>query len=73
MATLTEIVAAVVLHSSAAAFSHFGVTLEDERIEKPQPVVERVVARTPRRTADKPAERVEERQMRPQRAVVAKA
>jgi hypothetical protein len=53
MATLTEIVAAVVLQSSAAAFSHFGVTLEAERVEKPQPVSERVVARSPRRTADK--------------------
>ena len=35
MATLTEMVAAVVVHSSAAAFSHFGVTLEAPRVERP--------------------------------------
>ena len=53
MATLTEMVAAVVVHSSAAAFSHFGVTLDLPRFEQQkQPVVEqRVVARTPRQTA----------------------
>jgi hypothetical protein len=43
--TLTEIVAAVVVHSSAAAYSHFGVTLEAKPIEKPVPA-ERTVART---------------------------
>jgi hypothetical protein len=55
MATLTEMVAAVVVHSSAAAFSHFGVTLEAPRIERPvQPAVEqRIVARTPRKVMDK--------------------
>ena len=50
MATLTEVVAAVVVHSSAAAFSHFGVTLQAPVIERAQPVSERVVARTPRKT-----------------------
>ena len=56
MATLTEMVAAVVVHSSAAAFSHFGVTLEAPRIERPAtPAVDqRIVARTPaRKMADK--------------------
>lgn len=43
--TLTEIVAAVVVHSSAAAYSHFGVTLEAHQVDKPVPV-ERTVART---------------------------
>ncbi len=54
MTTLTEMVAAVVVHSSAAAFSHFGVTLDvpPERAHaaataEPQP---RVIARTPQRT-----------------------
>jgi hypothetical protein len=58
MATLTEMVAAVVVHSSAAAFSHFGVTLDAPRIERPTaPAVEqRIVARTPTR---KMAEKVE--------------
>lgn len=45
MQTLTEIVAAVVVHSSAVAYSHFGVTLEPPQAEKP-PVAERSVART---------------------------
>ncbi|MDZ4373134.1 MAG: hypothetical protein U1C74_17150 [Phenylobacterium sp.] len=55
MATLTEMVAAVVVHSSAAAFSHFGVTLEAPRLERPAtPIVEqRTVARSPRRTAER--------------------
>ena len=56
MATLTEMVAAVVLHSSAAAFSHFGVTLEVPQASPP-PSEQRVVARSPRR-ADK-VERLE--------------
>lgn len=43
--TLTEIVAAVVVHSSAAAYSHFGVTLEAKPMDKPVPA-ERTVART---------------------------
>lgn len=45
MQTLTEIVAAVVIHSSAVAYSHFGVPMEAHQIEKPAPA-ERTVART---------------------------
>jgi hypothetical protein len=50
MTTLTEMVAVAVLHSSAAALSHFGVTLEPANALQapPTPVVERVVARSPR-------------------------
>lgn len=50
MTTFTEIVAAVVVHSSAAAYSHFGVVLEPSVLQKPQldrPRAERVIARTP--------------------------
>jgi hypothetical protein len=52
MATLSEVVAAVVVHSSAVAFSHFGVTLDRPAIN-PQapPAVERVVARSPRKVS----------------------
>lgn len=53
MATLTEVVAAVVVHSSAAAFSHFGVTLDAPAFERPAPVSERVVARSPRKAVQK--------------------
>ena len=42
--TLTEIVAAVVMHSSAAAYSHFGVAVETHQAERP-PAAERTVAR----------------------------
>ncbi|WP_374471140.1 hypothetical protein [Phenylobacterium sp.] len=49
MSTLTDVVAAVVMHSSAVAFSHFGVSVEAMQLEKPQPPVERVIARTPRK------------------------
>src|SRR6185369_15000539 len=52
MATLTEMVAAVVVHSSAAAFSHFGVTIDVPQVEaqRAAPVAEqRVVARSPRK------------------------
>ncbi|MGA0605009.1 hypothetical protein ACO2Q0_03330 [Phenylobacterium sp. VNQ135] len=50
MATLTEVVAAVVVHSSAVAFSHFGVTLDAPTFERPAPTAEqRVVARSPRK------------------------
>lgn len=50
MTTLTEIVATVVVHSSAAALSHFGVTVEPAVAARPAPphAAERVVARTPR-------------------------
>ena len=44
MQTLTEIVAAVVVHSSAA-YAHFGVALEAHQVEKPVPA-ERTIART---------------------------
>ncbi|HZZ31604.1 MAG TPA: hypothetical protein VFE10_06370 [Phenylobacterium sp.] len=48
MTTLTEIVATVVVHSSALAFSHFGVTLEPAQVDQlAPPPVERVIARTP--------------------------
>ena len=47
MGTFTELIATVVVHSSAAAYSHFGVTLEPVHAP-PAPAVERVVARTPR-------------------------
>lgn len=47
MTTLTEIVAAVVVHSSTVALSHFGVTLEPAQVERPSAPSERVVARTP--------------------------
>jgi hypothetical protein len=48
MTTFTEIVAAVVVQSSAVALSHFGVTMEPAQVERVSPpVVERVIARTP--------------------------
>ena len=47
MTTFTELVAAAVVHSSAVALSHFGVTMEPAQVERPAPAVERVVARTP--------------------------
>ena len=48
MTTLTEMVAVAVVHSSAAALSHFGVTVEPAQAVQPAPApaVERVVART---------------------------
>lgn len=55
MATLTEMVAAVVVHSSAAALSHFGVTLDVKAAEPPPPAEQRVVARSPRAPAATPA------------------
>jgi hypothetical protein len=51
MATLTEFVAAIAVHSSAAAMSHFGVTLAPAQVvtpAQPTPVAERVIARSPR-------------------------
>lgn len=62
MQTLTEIVAAVVLHSSAAAYSHFGITLEAPSAEKPAAAsapAERSVARTAPKTAVKPVEHLQ--------------
>lgn len=47
MTTLTSIVASVVVHSSAAALSHFGLNVEPLHIDKPAPPAsERVVARS---------------------------
>jgi hypothetical protein len=45
MSTLTDLVASVVLHSSAAAFSHFGVQVDPNLLDRPAPA-ERVVNRT---------------------------
>lgn len=54
MATISEVVAAVVVHSSAFAFSHFGVTLDTPQLDQRQPAAaERVVARTPRKPVQK--------------------
>lgn len=50
MQTFTEIVAAVVVSSSAAAYSHFGVTLDAQQVDKPVPA-ERTVARVENRKA----------------------
>ena len=47
MTTFTELVATVVVHSSAFALSHFGVTQQPVLIEKAPPSVERVIVRTP--------------------------
>jgi hypothetical protein len=47
MTTFTEIVATVVVHSSAVALSHFGVTMEPTQQDRAPPPVERVIARTP--------------------------
>ncbi|HEV2531952.1 hypothetical protein [Phenylobacterium sp.] len=46
MTTLTGFLASVVVHSSAAAFSHFGLTLAPMSLDRPQPAAEHVVART---------------------------
>ena len=47
MTTFTEIVAAVVVHSSAVALSHFGVTMAPAQVNPDTPpLAERVVART---------------------------
>ena len=57
MTTLTGLVASVVVHSSVAAFSHFGLTLEPMHLDKPAAAAERVVARSrpaPQKIADCP-------------------
>jgi hypothetical protein len=46
MTTLTSIVASVVVNSSAAALSHFGLNVEPMHFEKATPAAERVVARS---------------------------
>lgn len=51
MATLTEMVAALVVHSSAAAFSHFGVVIDAPKAEAPRAASmadQRTIARSPR-------------------------
>ena len=58
MATLTEMVAAVVVHSSAVAFSHFGVTVDAPKAEPTPPAAERVIARTPRKTSARTVEKI---------------
>jgi len=45
---LTEMVAAVVLQSSAAAFSHFGVVLDTPQVEPTPAAEQRIVARSRR-------------------------
>jgi hypothetical protein len=48
MTTFTEIVATMVVHSSAVALSHFGVTMEPAQVDRvTPPPAERVIARTP--------------------------
>lgn len=58
MTTLTGLVASVVVHSSVAAFSHFGLTLEPMHLDRPAAAApERVVARSrpaPQKVADCP-------------------
>lgn len=57
MTTLTSIVASVVVNSSAAALSHFGLSVEPLHIDKPAAASERVVARShaqPQRVATLP-------------------
>lgn len=51
VATLTEIVAAVVVHSSAAAYSHFGMSLEPA--QKAHPPVERTISRAAVKRSEK--------------------
>ena len=47
MTTFAEIVAAVVVHSSAVALTHFGVMIEPPQAEHATPApAERVIART---------------------------
>ncbi|MFN3513888.1 MAG: hypothetical protein ACK41C_12625 [Phenylobacterium sp.] len=45
MQTLTDLVAAVVVHSSAAAYAHFGLPMEAQQVKEPVPA-ERTVARS---------------------------
>jgi hypothetical protein len=70
MATLTEMVAAVVVHSSAAAFSHFGVVIDTPKVEQPRPAAvaadRRTIARSPRQAQR--AEKVEKASVCPDAA-----
>ncbi|MDP1616841.1 hypothetical protein [Phenylobacterium sp.] len=54
MQTLTELVAAVVVHSSAVAYSHFGVTIEPHQPERPVAAARKVARSTPARSVDNP-------------------
>lgn len=58
MSTLTGIVATVVVQSSAAALSHFGLALPPTHVETPVTPAQHVVARTrpaiPQKVADCP-------------------
>ncbi len=54
MASLTEFVAAVVVHSSAAAFSHFGVAIEAPEARRASPAADvPTVSRSRRAEPDK--------------------
>ena len=61
MTTLTGFVASVVVHSSAAAFAHFGLSMEPMHAEKQAPPpAEHVVARSrpaPQKLIDCPERR----------------
>jgi hypothetical protein len=54
MQTLTELVAAVVVHSSAVAYSHFGVTIEPHQPERPVAAARKVARSTPARSVNTP-------------------
>ncbi len=73
MTTLTDVVAAMVMHSSAVAFSHFGVSVEPLQLERPQPQAERVVARLPRKARAEKAVDCPEPVRAPQRTGVVRA
>lgn len=45
MVSFTEVVAALVVHSSAAAYAHLGVPIESRQIERPAEA-ERVIQRS---------------------------
>jgi hypothetical protein len=67
MTTFTGIVASLVVHSSAAALSHFGLSLEPVRAGPAPPRLERVVARSrpaAQKLADCPDGRVRARPIR---------
>ncbi|MDO8408953.1 MAG: hypothetical protein Q7S93_02660 [Phenylobacterium sp.] len=54
MQTLTELVAAVVVHSSAVAYSHFGVTIEPHQPERPVAAARKVARSTAARSVNMP-------------------
>ena len=53
MTTITDMVAAIVVQSSAVAFSHFGVVLDAPQVERAAPAAERVIARSPRNKVER--------------------